>query len=62
MPKEITYTAASILGQHLGADRCAYATVDHDQNSFVVTGNYATACTASSGVIGSASSAKSVCA
>jgi PAS domain S-box-containing protein len=39
-PEEITYTSASILGQHLGADRCAYATVDQDQNSFVVTGNY----------------------
>jgi PAS domain S-box-containing protein len=39
-PEEITYTAASILGQHLGVDRCAYATVDEDQNSFAVTGNY----------------------
>ncbi|MEP6592955.1 MAG: ATP-binding protein, partial [Acidobacteriota bacterium] len=38
--EEITFTAASALGRHLGADRCAYATVDADENTFLVTGNY----------------------
>ncbi|MEO8520569.1 MAG: ATP-binding protein [Acidobacteriota bacterium] len=38
--EEITFTAASALGRHLGANRCAYATMDADENTFLVTGNY----------------------
>ena len=40
-PDEITYTAARILGQYLGADRCAYAHVDDESDTFTLTGNYA---------------------
>ncbi|MEO5894608.1 MAG: PAS domain-containing protein [Vicinamibacterales bacterium] len=39
-PEEITYTAASLLGQHLDVNRCAYATVEKDEDSFSLTGNY----------------------
>jgi PAS domain S-box-containing protein len=38
--EEITYAAASMLGQHLQVNRCAYASVDDDQNTFHLTGNY----------------------
>lgn len=38
--EEITLTAARALGQHLGVNRCAYATVEDDENTFQVTGNY----------------------
>jgi PAS domain S-box-containing protein len=38
--QEITFTAAKALGQHLGVNRCAYATVEDDQNTFLLTGNY----------------------
>ena len=38
---EITYTAARALGRHLGVNRCAYATVEEDENTFDLTGNYA---------------------
>lgn len=38
--EEITFTAARALGRHLAANRCAYATVEDDQDSFVLTGNY----------------------
>ena len=38
--EEITFTAASSLGRHLGANRCAYATVEADENTFLLTGNY----------------------
>jgi PAS domain S-box-containing protein len=37
--EDITSTAARMLGEHLGADRCAYATVDGD-GALAVTGNY----------------------
>ncbi|HYB96814.1 MAG TPA: PAS domain S-box protein [Vicinamibacterales bacterium] len=39
-PDEITYTAAKALGTHLGVNRCAYATVEDDQDTFTVTGNF----------------------
>ena len=39
-PEEITYTAAKALGTHLVANRCAYATVDDDQDTFTLTGNF----------------------
>ncbi|MFC7515833.1 PAS domain S-box protein [Herbaspirillum sp. GCM10030257] len=38
--EEITHTAATILGRHLGVNRCAYAYVDPDLSSFTVTGNF----------------------
>ena len=37
---EITATAARMLGQQLGADRCAYATIDDHGATVTVTGNY----------------------
>ncbi|HEX4351327.1 MAG TPA: ATP-binding protein [Polyangiales bacterium] len=39
-PEDITYTAARILGQHLGVNRCAYAFVEDDEDTFTLTGNY----------------------
>ena len=39
-PDDITYTAAALLGQYLGVDRCAYAHVDHEGGTFTLTGNY----------------------
>ncbi|HEX8322864.1 MAG TPA: PAS domain S-box protein [Tepidisphaeraceae bacterium] len=39
-PHEITHTAARLLGEHLGVDRCAYATVEADENTFIVTGDF----------------------
>ena len=38
--EEITFTAARKLGQHLRVNRCAYATVEDDVDTFVLTGNY----------------------
>jgi GAF domain-containing protein len=38
--EDITYTAARVLGEHLHVDRCAYAFVDKDQDTFNLTGNY----------------------
>jgi signal transduction histidine kinase len=38
--EEITFTAASVLGQHLDVHRCAYAFVEDDQDTFSLTGNY----------------------
>jgi PAS domain S-box-containing protein len=38
--EEITFTAARALGQHLCVNRCAYATVEDDQDTFLLTGNY----------------------
>ncbi|MDQ3069689.1 MAG: ATP-binding protein [Acidobacteriota bacterium] len=38
--EEITFTSARALGEHLGVNRCAYATVEDDQDTFVLTGNY----------------------
>ena len=39
-PEEITFEAAKALGQHLGVNRCAYATVEEDQNTFLLIGNF----------------------
>jgi PAS domain S-box-containing protein len=39
-PELITYTAARELGQHLRVNRCAYAFVEDDQDTFLLTGNY----------------------
>lgn len=39
-PEEITLRAASILGQFLHVNRCAYADVEADQDTFNLTGNY----------------------
>ncbi|HEV3484673.1 MAG TPA: PAS domain S-box protein [Vicinamibacterales bacterium] len=39
-PEEITFTAAQALGQHLRVNRCAYATVEADEDTFLLTGNY----------------------
>jgi PAS domain S-box-containing protein len=38
--EEITFTAAKALGQHLAVNRCAYATVEEDEDTFILTGNY----------------------
>jgi PAS domain S-box-containing protein len=39
-PEEITFTAARVLGEHLGVNRCAYASVEEDEDTFLLTGNY----------------------
>ena len=39
-PEYITETAARILGQHLGVDRCAYAVIESDEDTMYVAGNY----------------------
>jgi PAS domain S-box-containing protein len=39
-PDDITFTAARVLGQHLRVNRCAYAFVEDDQDTFSLTGNY----------------------
>ena len=39
-PEDIALTAATILGRHLGAWRCAYAYVDDQAGRFTLTGNY----------------------
>jgi PAS domain S-box-containing protein len=36
----ITFSAAKALGEHLEVNRCAYATVEDDEDAFVLTGNY----------------------
>ena len=36
----ITLTAARALGEHLQVNRCAYATVEEDEDTFELTGNY----------------------
>ena len=38
--EDITFTAARLLGQHLNVDRCAYASVEDDEDTFLLTGNY----------------------
>ncbi len=38
--EEITFTAAAELGRHLRVNRCAYAIVEDDENTFHLTGNY----------------------
>lgn len=39
-PAEITATYARLLGEHLQVDRCAYADIDEDQDSFTLTGDF----------------------
>ena len=39
-PEGITYEAARTLGEHLRVDRCAYAHVEADEDTFELTGNY----------------------
>ena len=39
-PNQITLTAATILGEHLRVDRCAYADVEADEDSMNLAGNY----------------------
>ena len=39
-PHEITQTCARLLGDHLGADRCAYGEVGEDQDALEVAGDY----------------------
>lgn len=39
-PQQITQTAARLLGDHLGVNRCAYADVEADENTFNLTGDY----------------------
>ena len=39
-PEEIVSVAARLLGEHLHVDRCAYADVEPDQDTFNLTGNY----------------------
>src|SRR5262245_39279222 len=39
-PEEIKATAARILGEYLGADRCAYAEIEAGENYLDITGDY----------------------
>ena len=39
-PEEIVLELASLLGKHLGVDRCAYAEVEEDENHFYIPGDY----------------------
>lgn len=39
-PTQILENAARLLGEHLGANRCAYAEVQEDQDHIIVTGNF----------------------
>lgn len=39
-PDDIILTAATLLGRHLAVNRCAYADVEADQDTFNLTGNY----------------------
>lgn len=39
-PEEITQTLARLLGEYIGADRCAYAEVEADENHFHIPGDY----------------------
>ena len=39
-PDEVMATTARMLGEHVGADRCAYAEVDADEDHFRITGDY----------------------
>ena len=39
-PDEVMATAARMLGRHVGADRCAYAEVEADEDHFRITGDY----------------------
>lgn len=39
-PQAITQTAARLLGEYLGVNRCAYADVEDDEDTFNLTGDY----------------------
>jgi PAS domain S-box-containing protein len=39
-PDAMVAAAARLLGEHLGADRCAYAEVEADEDTFTITGDY----------------------
>ncbi|HEV2844698.1 MAG TPA: ATP-binding protein, partial [Thermoanaerobaculia bacterium] len=39
-PEDITRTYARLLGEHLRVDRCAYADVEADEDTFNLTGDY----------------------
>jgi PAS domain S-box-containing protein len=39
-PDEVVATSARLLGEHLQADRCAYAQVESDEDHFLLTGDY----------------------
>ncbi|HEX8322410.1 MAG TPA: PAS domain-containing protein [Tepidisphaeraceae bacterium] len=39
-PEQITATYARLLGEHLDVDRCAYADVEADEDTFNLTGDY----------------------
>ena len=38
--EDITFAAATVLGNHLDVNRCAYAVVDDDGEGFLLAGNY----------------------
>ena len=58
---EITGAAAQALGQYLDVNRCAYATVEDDEDTFSSSATTRTACRASSAATPSGSSARSAC-
>ena len=39
-PEEIALELATLLGKHLGVDRCAYAEVEEDEDHFYIPGDY----------------------
>ncbi|MBC8119530.1 MAG: GAF domain-containing protein, partial [Burkholderiaceae bacterium] len=39
-PEDISYTVARVLGEYLNVNRCAYAFVEEDEDTFGLTGNY----------------------
>ncbi|WP_229373172.1 SpoIIE family protein phosphatase [Umezawaea beigongshangensis] len=41
-PEEIMALASQLLGEHVGADRCAYAQAEADENHFTMSGDHAT--------------------
>lgn len=43
-PREFLRTATAVLGSHLGASRCAYASVADDRDTVTVIGDYTHAC------------------
>jgi signal transduction histidine kinase/PAS domain-containing protein len=40
-PEDVMAAAARLLAEHVGADRCAYAEVEPDEDHFTITGDYA---------------------
>lgn len=39
-PEDITQTSARLVGEYLGVNRCAYADVEADENTFNLTGDF----------------------